>query len=96
MATEHLKQALTELHAALASGQPLDPELVTLLKVLDTDIKARLLHDDAGMPNAGDKSEESSGLTIRAQEISAKFAAEHPHLEPVLRELSNTLNRIGI
>jgi hypothetical protein len=37
-----------------------------------------------------------TGLSSRAQEISARFAAAHPHLEPVLRELTDTLQRIGI
>ncbi|MEO8408217.1 MAG: DUF4404 family protein [Oxalobacteraceae bacterium] len=32
----------------------------------------------------------------RSQAISAKFAAEHPQLEPVLRELGQILNRMGI
>ena len=39
---------------------------------------------------------EDDGLTSRAQALSARFAAQHPHLEPVLRELTDTLQRIGI
>ncbi|MES2831445.1 MAG: DUF4404 family protein [Pseudomonadota bacterium] len=93
METAYLKQALAELRTALASGQPLDADLITMLTALDADIKARFLQDGDDAPDA---TIESAGLTTRAQEISAKFAAEHPHLEPVLRELTNTLNRIGI
>jgi ABC-type transporter Mla subunit MlaD len=36
------------------------------------------------------------GLAERTQELSAKFAAEHPKLEPALRELGNILSSMGI
>lgn len=35
-------------------------------------------------------------LVERAQEISARFAISHPHVEPVLRELARILAGIGI
>lgn len=89
MTTENLKQTLIELHAALAAGTALDPEMVALLKTLDTDIQAALTRQTAA-------TSPGSVLTTRAQEISAKFAVDHPHLEPVLRELTDTLQRIGI
>lgn len=99
MTTENLKQTLIELHAALEQAGPLDPELVHLLKVLDSDIQVKL------SPPAGAQQEstlqqaatpDDSGLSARAQALSARFAARHPHLEPVLRELTDTLQRIGI
>lgn len=130
MSTDNLKQTLTDLHAALASGAPLDPELVQMLKVLDADIRTALTRQAtaavpvhvAGQPlsaetgsgehtpralpgvstsaasSAGVSStaDDTDGLTSRAQALSAKFAARHPHLEPVLRELTDTLQRIGI
>ena len=101
MTTENLKQTLINLHAALTSGTPLDPEMVALLKTLDSDIQsalARQAQNASAVASAENLGSEASpsGLTIRAQEISAKFAVQHPHLEPVLRELSDTLQRIGI
>lgn len=36
------------------------------------------------------------GLAERSQEITAKFAAEHPRLEPALRELGRLLSNMGI
>jgi hypothetical protein len=36
------------------------------------------------------------GLAERTQEISAKFAAQHPTLEPALRELGRILSNMGI
>lgn len=111
MTTENLKQTLLELHAALEKAGPLDPELVQLLKVLDQDIQNKLatpviavpaepsstlqtgLQQDVAPPLAVPQDD---GLTSRAQALSARFAARHPHLEPVLRELTDTLQRIGI
>ena len=108
MTTENLKQTLIELHAALEKTGPLDPELVHLLKVLDSDIQIKLVSHvevpqitppsplpDASMPHPATTTEDA-GLGTRAQALSARFAAQHPHLEPVLRELTDTLQRIGI
>ena len=99
MPTETLKQQLLGLHEALAAGEPLDPEMVALLRVLDTDIRAALAQTPPEVLASSltqSEPETPAGLTSRAQEISARFAAQHPHLEPVLRELTNTLQRIGI
>ena len=105
MTTENLKQQLLNLHAALLAGEPLDPEMVTLLQMLDVDIRARLTQPPPLSPAPTQTHAEifgtpdtpgQSALTSRAQEISARFAAKHPHLEPVLRELTDTLQRIGI
>ena len=104
MTTDNLKQTLIELHAALEKSGPLDPELVHLLKVLDNDIQVTLVrHSDtaqgattATTATSGSNVADDTGLTSRAQALSAKFAAQHPHLEPVLRELTDTLQRIGI
>ena len=89
MSTDALKEKLKELHAALAeagsdSGPQADAELQQLLHQLDGDIRA-LLHKGAGQ-----------GLASRAQSISARFAAQHPHLAPVLRELTDMLSSMGI
>ena len=95
MTTENLKQQLLGLHAALVTSEPLDPEMVTLLRVLDTDIRSKLAQAPAEISETlGTPSQ--SALTSRAQEISARFAVKHPQLEPVLRELTDTLQRIGI
>ncbi len=89
MSTDALKEKLKELHAALAeAGSNPDPradgELQQLLHQLDGDIRT-LLHK-GGQPN----------LASRAQSISARFAAQHPHLAPVLRELTDMLSSMGI
>ena len=99
MANETLKQQLLGLHQALAAGEPLDPEMVALLQVLDADIRAALAQTPSPAQASSltqSQPQITAGLTSRAQEISARFAAQHPHLEPVLRELTDKLQRIGI
>ncbi len=92
----NLKQHLKTLHADLASTGEVDAELKDLLHQLDGDIKAlleRRLQEDAGL-EAPDTV--TYGLAERSQEITAKFAAKHPRLEPALRELGTMLANMGI
>ncbi len=89
MSTDALKSKLKELHVALGDAQGTDAELTELLQLLDTDIRAVLTKNATGQV-AG------KGLATRTQTISARFAAKHPHLEPVLRELTDMLASLGI
>ncbi len=92
----NLKQHLKTLHADLASTGEVDAELQDLLRQLDGDIKTlleRRLAEDAGV-DATDST--TYGLAERTQEITAKFAAKHPRLEPALRELGTLLANMGI
>ncbi len=90
--TSNLKAHLKSLHANLAStGGEVDEELQELLRQLDGDIKTLLerhANDEAGTT--------TYGLAERTQEITARFAARHPRLEPALRELGNILASMGI
>jgi hypothetical protein len=92
----NLKQHLKTLHADLASTGEVDAELQDLLRQLDGDIKTlleRRLQADVGQEAAPTT---TYGLAERSQEITAKFAAKHPRLEPALRELGNILANMGI
>lgn len=92
----NLKQHLKTLHADLASTGEVDAELKDLLRQLDGDIKTlleRRLQEDAVLDAPGTT---TYGLAERSQEITAKFAAKHPRLEPALRELGNILANMGI
>ncbi len=89
MSADNLKESLKQLHANLETAGPVDPELKQLLQVLESDIQQLLCKE-------GEDTSEASGLADRAQAISAKFAAEHPHVEPVLRDLGNILSSMGI
>lgn len=89
MTTNNLKQTLIKLHANLEATENLDPELKEILQVLDKDIQVLLDKDETD-------SSITNELVDRSQAISAKFAAQHPQLEPVLRELGQILHRMGI
>jgi hypothetical protein len=89
MDTNSLKDTLKALHNNLESTDNIDVELKQLLQTLDLDIR-QLLDKDA------EESKSSSALVERAQKISAKFASEHPHLEPALREVIDILAKMGI
>lgn len=94
----NLKQHLKTLRADLASTGEVDAELQDLLRQLDGDIKTlleRRLQEDAGKDSTAGAST-TYGLAERSQEITAKFAAQHPRLEPALRELGNILASMGI
>ncbi len=93
---DHLQQKLKTLHADIANTGEVDPELRDLLHRLDGDIKTlldRRLAEGAAVP---EPESTTYGLAERSQELSAKFAVKHPHLEPALRELGNMLSSMGI
>lgn len=89
MSMDALKEKLKELHVTLEGAESPDAELAQLLQMLDSDIRALLVKQ------APDQSE-TAGIATRAQSISARFAAKHPRLEPVLRELTDMLASLGI
>lgn len=90
----NLKTSLSSLRSNLASAGPIDDELQDLLTQLDGDIKQLLERRAAAEAAPGERT--TYGLAERTQEISAKFAAQHPQLEPALRELGNILSSMGI
>lgn len=87
----NLKESLRNLHRSLANAGPVDEELQELLRQLDEDIR-QLLEQRA----ADDEATTTYGLAERTREISARFAARHPSLEPTLRELGRILGNMGI
>jgi uncharacterized protein DUF4404 len=89
MEINDLKVTLDKLHKELESTGNVDEELKQLLQILDRDIDLLLKKDEHDPLDA-------VGLAERSQAISAKFAVEHPRIEPLLRELGAILERIGI
>jgi hypothetical protein len=90
MAADNLKETLKQLQVNLESTGQIDPELRDLLESLNVDIQALLNKDEM------EESPDAIDLAEQAQAISAKFAAEHPRIEPVLRDLGNILASMGI
>ena len=102
--TSNLKSHLKSLHANLAQTGDVDDELKDLLQQLDGDIRVLLDKRTAEpvlqvepdghiVPVDGSG---TFGLAERTQELTARFAAEHPRLEPALRELGRMLSNMGI
>jgi len=89
MSTEQLKLALKNLHSHLSSTDQVDTELAELLKVLNEDIHQLLAKE-------GPDQDALSSLGDRTLALSAKLAAQSPHLESGLRELGNILLRMGV
>ncbi len=83
---DRLKDTLEDLHRRLADTDDVDPELKELLEVLDGDIHKLL---ETGAP-------EPAGLASQAESVASRFAARHPQLEGVLREIADALARVGI
>lgn len=97
--TTNLKSHLKSLHADLAQTGDVDEELQGLLTQLDGDIRALLERRAAAEAVQVRQNEEESttfGLAERTQELTARFAVEHPRLEPALRELGRMLANMGI
>jgi hypothetical protein len=86
---ENLKETISKLHASLAEIDNVDPELKAMLETLDQDIHLAL-HKEAPS-DSGD-----SGLQERVRSLAARFAAQHPTLEPVLRDIADMLGKMGI
>jgi hypothetical protein len=89
MELENLKDTLKRLHASLETSAKTDSELRDILRVLDKDI--HLLLDKEAYDSS-----KAAGLAERAQSILARFAAQHPHIDPILRELVDILTGMGV
>jgi hypothetical protein len=91
MSVDNIRRLLAELHTELHSelgDSELDSETRAMMTRLDTDVQGLLEQEQED----GDPSQiaEQAGL------LEARFAAEHPMAEKVMREIINTLARIGI
>ncbi|RTL29981.1 MAG: DUF4404 family protein [Burkholderiales bacterium] len=87
-----LSSLLKKLQAELESGgQTIDEGLKQQLQLLDQDIQKILVHGSAVV-----RQDSEASLEERAQEIEARFASEHPYLASTLRDVMDTLGKMGI
>jgi len=84
MSNERIKDLLAQLREEIGKAD-VDDELKKLASDLDADIH-RVIEDDA----------DSSALVDRAKELEADFATKHPTAERFMREVIDTLARMGI
>jgi hypothetical protein len=94
--TANLKSHLKTLRANLAQTGDVDEELQSLLRQLDGDIRTLLERRTAAAEQQAVAESDTYGVAERTQELTARFAAEHPRLEPALRELGRMLANMGI
>ncbi|TNC93055.1 DUF4404 family protein [Thalassolituus sp.] len=85
MPDTQLKAQLEQLHQALSSGPELDDESRELLSRIAGDIDS--LDIDA---------DDTSDLSDLIQEQAIRFDQEHPALSATLRQLIDTLGRMGV
>ena len=90
MPAKNIKNSLKKLHTSLETIENPDQELVALLKQLDDDIQKILLE------NPENSDSPASALTDQVRALGTRFANDHPQLEPILRELADTLGKMGI
>ena len=87
MSNKQIRELLEKLQTEIQKTE-LDDDTLSLVRELDTDI------DDLLDPE-GDRVESDSVLE-KARELETNFAAEHPTIERFMREVIDTLVRMGI
>lgn len=90
MKREMLKGLLKQLHDGLHTTEQVDGEMKVMLQKLHQDIESVLAKDE----QADDPL--YAALGDRSRAIYAQFAANHPKLEPALRELGSMLEKMGV
>lgn len=91
MNKQELAELLKKLQSELEAGPTVDDKLREQLQTLDQDIRKVL----TGQGTAATEDSEGS-LEERAQAIEARFASEHPYLANTLRDVMDTLGKMGI
>jgi len=84
MSKDRIKELLAQLQKEIRSTD-MDEELQTLISDLDNDIH-----------NVIENDEDMNALIDRAKEMEAGFATRHPAAERFMREVIDTLVRMGI
>jgi hypothetical protein len=88
MEERKLKALLAQLHDALEQTEDLDSDTLEQVRELDDEI-ARLL--DPEFPE-----DESGPVIDKAREVEARFAVDHPVAVRFLREIMDSLAKVGI
>lgn len=83
---EKVRSLLAQLQKELDNGVTLDKETIALLKKLDSNVDAMIESAESG----------NAPVMDDAIALEARFAVDHPVAERVLRELIDTLGKIGI
>lgn len=87
MSKKQVKTLLSKLQQELRTTE-IDPEIRDKLQELDRNLEGLLDPESA--------SSDSQPVLERAQELESRFATSHPVAERVLREIIDTLTRMGV
>jgi len=85
MADEKLHQLLTQVHDQLQQQHSLDDESQALLQQVLKDVKV-----------ASETEELHQDLSERIEQQAVQFEQAHPTLAEILRQIMDTLGRIGV
>jgi len=85
MSNEKLKELLAAIHEEM-EGADTDAETREMLKSLDEDIHELL----------GEGESDDSPIMERAKRLEARFATTHPVAENFMREVIDTLVKLGV
>lgn len=99
MDKQELASLLARLQRELESGRAIDEQLRQSLQALDQDIQKVLTQEmmaEASDATAAGGAPQDPSLNERAQELEARFAAEHPYLASTLRDVMDQLGKMGI
>jgi phosphate uptake regulator len=88
MNDKNLKELLNRLNDVLDETDEVDEETLALVRELDEEIHR--------LTEAGAASEEYEGVIDQAKSVQTRFALEYPVAERFLREIIDTLSRVGI
>lgn len=88
MADEKLHQLLTQVHEQLQQQTSLDEESQVLLQQVLTDVKNASISGYSG--------ESQQDLSERIEQQAVQFEQAHPTLAEILRQIMDTLGRIGV
>ena len=88
MSEDQLKELLGQLQQRLDQTKQLDPEAREMVAALEHDIH-RLL-------DKGDEEMDFDTFQEGAQSLEARFSAEHPMAEQLLREVIDILAKVGL
>lgn len=90
MSHAHIRELMQQLREAIdeQEGQGIDEATRSELRALDADLEA-LLDEQADAPD-------SDSIIERATEAESAFAARHPVAGGFLRQMIDTLSRMGI
>ena len=88
MNDKNLKGLLNSLHAVLEKTDEVDPETLELVRNLDEEIN-RLVESDS-------PEDDFDNVVDQAKAVETRFAVDHPVAERFLREIVDTLSKVGI